>query len=147
MNQEYFNYCVGETMTSPAFDRLFGGPRRSPTSEITQRERNLAASIQSVTETILMKMAAYLHLETGMKNLCIAGGVALNCVANGRLLREGPFEQVWVQPAAGDSGGAIGRRFSSGTNCWVSVVNLPVSRRPFSDRRRIASPSKPVSMN
>lgn len=108
LNQDFFDYCTGEKMTSPAFDKLFGGPPRTPDSQITQREKNLAASIQSVTETVLIKMAWHLQLETGMKHLCIAGGVALNCVANGRLLREGPFEDVWVQPAAGDSGGAIG---------------------------------------
>jgi carbamoyltransferase len=107
MNQSYFNYCAGRTMTSAKFERWLG-PRRVPESEITQREKDIAASIQSVTEAILLKMVNHLHQKTGMKNLCIAGGVALNCVANGRLRRESPFEKVWVQPAAGDSGGAIG---------------------------------------
>jgi carbamoyltransferase len=108
LNQDYFNYCVGDTMTSSAFDSLFGGPPRVMDSAITDRERNLAASVQSVTETILLKMAEHAHAQTGMKNLCLAGGVALNCVANGRLLRESPFENVWVPSAPGDAGGAIG---------------------------------------
>lgn len=108
MNQKYFDYMVGDTMASREFAQLFGGPPRIPESTITQREKDLAASIQSVTESILLRMANHLHRETGESNLCIAGGVALNCVANGMLLRESPFENVWVQPAAGDSGGAIG---------------------------------------
>ena len=108
MDQQFFNYAVGKTMTSKAFELLFGGRARVPESEITDRERNLAASIQLVTETILLKIANHLHQQTGMTNLCIAGGVGLNCVANGRLLRESKFENVWVQPAAGDSGAAIG---------------------------------------
>lgn len=108
MDQSYFNYCRGLTMTSSKFATLFGGPRRIAETEITQRERDLAASIQSVTETILLRMANHLHERTGMKNLCLAGGVALNCVANGRLLRESLFENVWVPPAVGDAGGALG---------------------------------------
>jgi carbamoyltransferase len=108
LNQDYFNYCAGLTMTSRKFDALFGGPPRRPESPLTQRELDLAASVQAVTETILLRMAQHLHDLTGLKNLCLAGGVALNCVANGRLLREGPFERVWVQPAAGDAGGALG---------------------------------------
>ena len=105
---DYFNYCAGLTMTSPKFDRLFGGPPRRPEAALTPRELDLAASVQLVTETILLRMARHLHAQTGLKNLCLAGGVALNCVANGRLLREGPFERIWVQPAAGDAGGALG---------------------------------------
>ena len=108
LDQRFFNYCTGATMTSDRFSRLFGGPARIPESNITQRERDLASSIQSVTETILLRIANHLHATTGMKDLCLAGGVALNCVANGRLQRESPFENVWIQPAAGDSGGAIG---------------------------------------
>lgn len=105
---EYFNYCAGLTMTSEKFDRLFGGPPRRPESPLTERELDLAASIQQVTEEIMLRMAHHLHATTGSKNLCLAGGVALNCVGNGRLLREGPFEKIWVQPAAGDAGGALG---------------------------------------
>jgi carbamoyltransferase len=108
LNLDYFNYCQGLTMTSRRFDRLFGGPPRKPESPLTEREMNLAASVQVVTEEILLKMAAHVHRETGQRNLCLAGGVALNCVANGRLLREGPFERIWIQPAAGDAGGALG---------------------------------------
>ncbi len=108
MDQRFFNYAAGSTMTSKSFENLFGGPGRVPQSEITDRERNLAASIQLVVETILLKIADHLHQQTGERNLCIAGGVGLNCVANGRLLRESKFENVWVQPAAGDSGAAVG---------------------------------------
>lgn len=108
MEMEYFNYCQGLTMTSKSFERLFGGPPRPPESPLTKREMDLAASIQSVTEEIMLRTAAHVHRETGMKNLCLAGGVALNCVGNGRILREGPFEKIWIQPAAGDAGGALG---------------------------------------
>ncbi len=108
LNLEYFNYCQGLTMTSKRFDGLFGGPPRQPESPLTQREMDLAASIQKVTEEILMRMVRHVHAVTGMSNLCLAGGVALNCVGNGRILREGPFERVWIQPAAGDAGGALG---------------------------------------
>ncbi len=108
LNQDYFNYLTGLTMTNGAFDRLFGGPPRVPESKLTQREMDLARSVQVVCEEIMMRMARTLHAETGMENLCLAGGVALNCVANGRLLREGPFKRLWIQPAAGDAGGALG---------------------------------------
>jgi len=101
MDMRYFNYCQGLTMTSRRFHKLFGGPPRKPESQITQREMDLAASVQAVTEEIM-------HRQTGMKNLVLAGGVALNCVGNGRILREGPFERIWIQPAAGDAGGALG---------------------------------------
>ena len=104
----YFNFHKGLTMTSGRFHRLFGGPPRKPETEITQREMDLASSIQVTIEDILLKMAHHLHQETGLENLCIAGGLGLNCVANGLLRREGPFNQIWVQPAAGDSGGSIG---------------------------------------
>src|SRR5262249_51793227 len=104
MDMRYFNYCQGLTMTSPAFHELFGGPARSPESLLEQRHMDLAASIQSVTEEIMLRMGREVHRETGLKNLVLAGGVALNCVANGRLLREGPFENIWIQPAAGDAG-------------------------------------------
>jgi carbamoyltransferase len=108
MDMSYFNYCQGLTMTSKKFDRLFGGPPRNPEAQMTQREMDIAASIQQVTEEIMLRSARHVHAETGMENLCLAGGVALNCVGNGRILREGPFENVWIQPAAGDAGGALG---------------------------------------
>jgi carbamoyltransferase len=108
MDLSYFNYCAGLTMTSPKFDALFGGPPRKPESKITQRDCDLAASIQKVTETIMLRMASEAHRVTGSRNLCLAGGVALNCVGNGRILRESPFERLWIQPASGDAGGALG---------------------------------------
>lgn len=108
LNMDYFNYCTGLTMTNKRFDKLFGGPPRAAESELKQREMDIAASIQVVTETVVLRLASTLHKETGESNLCLAGGVALNCVANGRVLREGPFENIWIQPAAGDAGGALG---------------------------------------
>ena len=108
MDLSYFSYCHGLHMTSKKFDRLFGGPPRRPEAPLTQREMDMAASIQAVTEEIMLRAARHVHELTGMKNLCLAGGVALNCVGNGRVLREGPFEQIWIQPAAGDAGGALG---------------------------------------
>jgi len=108
LNQEYFNYSQGLRMTNGAFDKLFGCPPREPESTITQREMDLARSIQVITEEVMLKMAHYVRRETGMKHLCLAGGVALNCVANGRVLREVPFDDIWIQPAAGDAGGALG---------------------------------------
>ncbi len=108
MDMSYFNYCQGLTMTSPKFHDLFGGLPRAPESAVTQREMDLAASVQAVSEDIVLRCARHIHRESGMANLVLAGGVALNCVANGRLLREGPFEKIWIQPASGDAGGAIG---------------------------------------
>ena len=108
MDMSYFNYCQGLTMTGRKFHDLFGGPPRRPETPLTQREMDLAASVQLVTEEILLRMAQHVHRETGLPNLCLAGGVALNCVANGRILREGPFDNIWIQPAAGDAGGALG---------------------------------------
>ncbi len=108
MEMSYFDYCQGMTMTSKKFHRLFGGPPRKPDSELTQREMDLAASVQVVTEELILRMVNYASQLTGKRNLCLAGGVALNCVANGRILREGPFENLWIQPAAGDAGGALG---------------------------------------
>jgi carbamoyltransferase len=108
LDMQYFNYCTGLTMTNSKFDKLFGGPPRPAESEVTQREMDIAASIQHVTEEVVLRLARTIHNETGEKNLCLAGGVALNCVANGRILREGPFENLWIQPAAGDAGGALG---------------------------------------
>jgi carbamoyltransferase len=108
MDMSYFNYCQGLTMTSEKFHQLFGGPPREPESPIGQREMDLAASAQAVTEEVMLSCARHLHAETGMRNATLAGGVALNCVGVGRLQREGPFDQVWVQPASGDAGGALG---------------------------------------
>jgi carbamoyltransferase len=108
MNMEYFNYCAGLTMTNRKFDKLFGGPPREQESTLTQREMDLARSVQDVTEEVMMRMARNIQKETGQKKLCLAGGVALNCVANGRILREGPFDDIWIQPSAGDAGGALG---------------------------------------
>ena len=108
LNQKYFNYLTGLTMTSKALEDLFDGPPRIPESDLTQREMDLACSIQAVCEEVMLRMARTAHSETGSENLCMAGGVALNCVGNGRILREGPFKNVWIQPAAGDAGGALG---------------------------------------
>jgi carbamoyltransferase len=108
MDMSYFNYCQGLTMTGPKMDELFGGPPRRPESPLTQREMDIAASIQAVTEEIMLRSARHVGAQTGMKNLVLAGGVALNCVGNGRILREAGFENIWIQPAAGDAGGALG---------------------------------------
>lgn len=108
MNHEFFSYSQGLRMTNRAFDKLFGSAPRKPESPITQKEMDLARSIQVITEEVMLKMTGFAHRETGMKKLCLAGGVALNCVANGRVLREVPFEDIWIQPAAGDAGGAMG---------------------------------------
>ena len=124
MDMSYFNYCQGLTMTSRKFDRLFGGPPREPETPLTGREMDLAASIQRVMEEILLRMARHVHEQTRKSNLCLAGGVALNCVANGRILREGPFNEIWVQPAAGDAGGALGTALF----IWHQLLGNP--RRP-----------------
>jgi carbamoyltransferase len=108
MNHEYFSYSQGLRMTNGAFDKLFGGRPRKPESLITQREMDLARSIQVITEEVMLKMANHARKETGAKYLCLAGGVALNCVANGRVFREIPFDDIWIQPAAGDAGGSLG---------------------------------------
>ena len=108
MDMSSFRYCQGLRMTSSAFDRLFDGPPRQAEATITQREMDIAASIQAVTEEVMLRCATHVHRETGMRNLVLAGGVALNCVGNGRIVREGPFEKVWIQPASGDAGGALG---------------------------------------
>lgn len=108
LNMKYFNYCAGLTMTNGRFDKLFGGPPRKPESPLTQRDMDLARSVQEVTEEVMLRMVRHIHKETGQSNLCLAGGVALNCVGNGRVLREGPFENIWIQPSAGDAGGALG---------------------------------------
>lgn len=108
LNMAYFDYCTGLTMTNERFDQLFGGPARSPETPLTQREMDLAASVQAITEEVVIKLARGVATETGERNLCLAGGVALNCVANGKLLRENLFDHIWLQPAAGDAGGALG---------------------------------------
>jgi carbamoyltransferase len=108
LNQEYFGYLDGLTMTNERFNRLFGGPPRVPESKLTQKEMDLARSVQDVCEEIMMRMARTAQRETGMENLCMAGGVALNCVGNGKILRNGPFKRIWIQPASGDAGGALG---------------------------------------
>ncbi len=108
LDLDYFDYCTGLTMTGERFDALFGGPARKPEEKLTQREMDIAASIQAVTEEVVLRLGRSLAKETGQKNLCLAGGVALNCVANGKLLRDRAFERIWVQPAAGDAGGALG---------------------------------------
>ena len=108
MNMEYFNYPAGLRMTNGKFNKLFGGPPRKPETKLTQKEMDIARSIQDVTEDIVLRLGNHVYKETGMKNLALAGGVALNCVANGKLLREGTFENIWIQPASGDAGGALG---------------------------------------
>jgi carbamoyltransferase len=118
---DYFNYCTGLTMTNGKFDHLFGGPPRKPESKLTQRDMDLARSIQEVTEEVMLRLVRTLHRETGAENLCLAGGVALNCVGNGRILREGPFKGLWIQPSAGDAGGAIGAALTA----WHQLENQP----------------------
>lgn len=108
LNMQYFNYCTGLTMTNKRFAKLFGRPARKPESPLTQQEMDIAASIQVVTERVVQRLAQSIHKETGADYLCLAGGVALNCVSNGKLLKNGPFKDIWIQPAAGDAGGAIG---------------------------------------
>ncbi len=124
LNMDYFNYCTGLTMTNRKFDALFGGPPRKPETPLTQREMDLARSIQEVTEEVMLRLARTLHRETGAEHLCLAGGVALNCVGNGRILREGPYKGIWIQPAAGDAGGAVGAALAA----WHQFDEQP--RRP-----------------
>ena len=127
MDMSYFDYCQGLTMTSKKFEAMFGGPPRKPESPLTQREMDMAASVQVVSVEMMMGAARHLHEESGMKNLCLAGGVALNCVGNGRILRDGPFERIWIQPAAGDAGGALG-------------VALFIWHQLLGNERRVESP-------
>ena len=121
LDLDYFNYCQGLTMTSARMDRLLGGPPRRPETPITQREMDLAASIQHVTEEVMLRAARHVHERTGARDLCLAGGVSLNCVGNGRILREGPFDRVWIQPAAGDAGGALGAALF----VWYQLLDHP----------------------
>jgi carbamoyltransferase len=121
LDMDFFDYATGLRMTNERFAALFDGPARKPESPVTQREMDLAASIQQVTEEVVMRLAQTVHRELGVDNLCLAGGVALNCVANGRLLREGPFEGLWIQPAAGDAGGALGAALAQ----WHEYLDRP----------------------
>ena len=121
LDMQYFNYCQGLTMTNRKFDDLFGAPPRNPESDIEQRHMDMAASVQAVTEDAMLAMGREVHRQTGMKRLVMAGGVALNCVANGRLLREGPFDDIWIQPAAGDAGGALGAAMF----VWHQLLDKP----------------------
>ncbi len=130
LNMKYFDYCAGLRMTHRRFDQLFGGPPRKPEGRITQREMDLARSIQVVTEEIMLNIARHVHQQTGLKYLALAGGVALNCVANGRLLREGPFEDIWIQPCAGDGGNALGAALVA----WHQVLEHP--RTPDARRQK-----------
>jgi carbamoyltransferase len=130
LNLDYFDYVAGLKMTSGAMDALLDGPARTPETPLTQREMDIAASCQKVTEEVLLRMAHTAHRETGMRNLCLAGGVALNCVGNGRILREGPFDNLWIQPAAGDAGGAVGVALA----VWHRHLEQPRSVDPTGDR-------------
>ncbi len=121
LNMKYFNYCQGLTMTNDRFARLFGGPPRLPDTPLTQREMDLAASVQRVTEEVVLHMAQHVRRQTGEEYLVLAGGVALNCVVNSKVLKEGPFKQIWIQPAAGDAGGALG----SALFAWFQYLNQP----------------------
>ncbi|MEW5733315.1 MAG: carbamoyltransferase [Thermodesulfobacteriota bacterium] len=134
LNMEYFNFLSGLTMTGKKMEKLFGGPARKPETPITQREMDIAASIQAVAEMSVLAMANHVHRETGMKNLCLAGGVALNCVANGKILKQCPFENVWIQPAAGDAGGALGAALAA----WHRFLNKPRTG-PFGRDRQSGS--------
>lgn len=130
MNMDYFNYCTGLTMTSRKFDEVFGGAPRKPESKLSQREMDLARSIQEVTEEVMLRLSRTMHRETGADYLCLAGGVALNCVGNGRILREGPFKGLWIQPAAGDAGGALGAALSA----WYQYENMPRTADNLKDK-------------
>ncbi|MGH7993377.1 MAG: carbamoyltransferase family protein, partial [Limisphaerales bacterium] len=141
MNMDYFNYCQGLTMTNERFHALFGGPPRRPEAQLEQRHMDLAASIQVVTEEIVLNMARETHRLTGKKNLVLAGGVALNCVANGQVLREGPFSDMWIQPAAGDAGGALGAALF----VWHQLLENP--RRPAGHDTQQGSLLGPAFLN
>jgi len=130
LDQSYFDYCTGLRMTNAKFDKLFGGPARTPDERLTQKHMDLAASVQAVTEEVVLRLTRSLAHETGIKNLCLAGGVALNCVANGKVLRDGAFENIWVQPAAGDAGGALGAALAA----YHLFKDQPREVRPGEDR-------------
>jgi carbamoyltransferase len=147
MNMEYFEYPHSLTMTGKRFEQLFGGPARQPETPLTQREMDIARSVQEITEEVMLKTVCFAHRETALKNLCLAGGVALNCVGNGRIVREGPFDEVWIQPAAGDAGGAVGialslwhrylgkpRTSAESTGAWRSQASMPAGETaPYAD--------------
>jgi carbamoyltransferase len=126
LNLDYFAYCYSDVMINNRFEKLFGQPRRTPEARITQHQMDIAASIQKVTEDIMMRMARYAHQQTGLTDLVLAGGVALNCVGNGQILRQGPFEQIWIQPAAGDAGGALGAAMF----VWHQLLENPRGVQP-----------------
>ena len=132
MNMDYFNYCTGLTMTSRKFDDVFGGPPRKPESKLGQREMDLARSIQEVTEEVMLRLTRTMQRETGVDYLCLAGGVALNCVGNGRILRESSLKGLWIQPAAGDAGGALGAALSA----WYQYENQPRTADNVKDRMK-----------
>jgi carbamoyltransferase len=137
LNMRYFDYLGGLRMTNRRFANLFGGAPRKPESDLTQRDMNLARSIQEVTEEIMLRLARTAHKQTNEKNLCLAGGVALNCVANGRILREGPFENIWIQPASGDAGGALGAALA----VWHRMLGQPrIPRKPDSMQGALLGP-------
>ena len=155
LNLSYFDYCTGLTMTNTRFDALFGGAPRKPEERLAQREMDLAASIQAVTEEVVLRIGRSVARETGQKRLCMAGGVALNCVANGKLLRDGAFEDIWIQPAAGDAGGALGAALAAITSTTVgrestaratcsTICRAPSSARP-SGRTRSRSGCVPLA--
>ena len=152
LDLDYFNYCTGLTMTSPAFDRLFGAPPRSPDDKLQQFHMDIAASVQAVLEEVVLRMTRSLQEQTGARNLCLAGGVALNCVANGKVLRDGRFERIWIQPAAGDAGGALGaalaachmhqghrRMFTAGADAMSGAYLGPDFAQEEIERRLIAA--------
>ena len=132
LNMKYFDYCAGLRMTNSHFHKLFGAPPRKPESRVTQREMDLARSIQEVTEEVMLRITRHVHKVTGQKNLCLAGGVALNCVGNGRILREGPFEHIWIQPASGDAGGALGAAYFG----WHQYLEKPRTANGKTDSMR-----------
>ncbi|MEM6455098.1 MAG: carbamoyltransferase [Acidobacteriota bacterium] len=131
LNMAYFDFAAGLRMTNERFHRLFGGPPRTPESKLTQREMDLARSVQVVCEEVMLRLARHVHAETGARNLVLAGGVALNCVGNGRILREGPFDDLWIQPAAGDAGGALGAAYAA----WHMYYEQPRTARPRGSQR------------
>src|SRR3989454_7716840 len=127
---DYFDYCPGVSWCTRRFAARFGGPPRAAESKLTQREMDLARSIQEVTEEVMLRLARTLHGETGAENLCLAGGVALDCVGNGRILREGPYKRLWIQPAAGDAGGSIGAALVA----WHQLEEQPRKANGAGDR-------------
>lgn len=138
LNQSYFNYCAGLTMTTAKFHRLFGGEARKPEAPLTQKEMDIAGAIQIVVEEAMLRIARHVHAKTDMENLCLAGGVALNCVGNGRILRQGPFKNIWIQPAAGDAGGALGAALFAAHQLY-DIPRVP--KRPDGQKGSLLGPS------